>query len=234
VRLAGQDSRRGTFSQRHAALVDFHTGDDYLPLSALTTDSSELWIYDSLLSEYAALGFEYGYSVENKDALVMWEAQFGRLRQRRLDHHRPVPGGRRGQVEADLRPGAAATPRIRRPGPRAQLGPHRTVPHPGRRGQHPAVQRHDGSAVLPLVAPSDPPGRQQAADHLHTEEWPAGQDLPVTGRRFRVGSLPRADPRRVRPRPRVGHPVGAGFGQGRPRCDRKARRAGRADGGRPG
>ena len=77
VRLAGQDSRRGTFSQRHAALVDFHTGDDYLPLSALTTDSSELWIYDSLLSEYAALGFEYGYSVENKDALVMWEAQFG-------------------------------------------------------------------------------------------------------------------------------------------------------------
>ena len=77
VRLAGQDSRRGTYSQRHAALVDFHTGDDYLPLSALTTDSSELWIYDSLLSEYAALGFEYGYSVENKDALVMWEAQFG-------------------------------------------------------------------------------------------------------------------------------------------------------------
>ena len=77
VRLAGQDSRRGTFSQRHAALVDFHTGDDYLPLSALTTDGSELWIYDSLLSEYAALGFEYGYSVENPDALVMWEAQFG-------------------------------------------------------------------------------------------------------------------------------------------------------------
>ncbi|MEZ5371912.1 MAG: multifunctional oxoglutarate decarboxylase/oxoglutarate dehydrogenase thiamine pyrophosphate-binding subunit/dihydrolipoyllysine-residue succinyltransferase subunit [Microthrixaceae bacterium] len=77
VRLAGQDSRRGTFSQRHAALVDYHTGEDYVPLSALTTDGSELWIYDSLLSEYAALGFEYGYSVENKDALVMWEAQFG-------------------------------------------------------------------------------------------------------------------------------------------------------------
>jgi 2-oxoglutarate dehydrogenase E1 component len=77
VRLAGQDSRRGTFSQRHSALVDFHTGEDYLPLAKMAADGAELWIYDSLLSEYAALGFEYGYSVANQDALVMWEAQFG-------------------------------------------------------------------------------------------------------------------------------------------------------------
>jgi multifunctional 2-oxoglutarate metabolism enzyme len=77
VRLTGQDSRRGTFSHRHATLVDYESGVEYVPLSALSRDGSQLWIYDSLLSEYAALGFEYGYSVANKDVLTMWEAQFG-------------------------------------------------------------------------------------------------------------------------------------------------------------
>ncbi|MGZ4727073.1 MAG: multifunctional oxoglutarate decarboxylase/oxoglutarate dehydrogenase thiamine pyrophosphate-binding subunit/dihydrolipoyllysine-residue succinyltransferase subunit [Acidimicrobiales bacterium] len=77
VRLAGQDSRRGTFSHRHAVLVDYETGAEYEPLKALAPQGTEFWIYDSLLSEYAALGFEYGYSVANKEALVIWEAQFG-------------------------------------------------------------------------------------------------------------------------------------------------------------
>ena len=77
IRLAGQDTRRGTFSQRHSTLVDFETGAEHVPLQEMATDGTRLWIYDSLLSEYAALGFEYGYSVANKDALVCWEAQFG-------------------------------------------------------------------------------------------------------------------------------------------------------------
>ncbi|MEU8072014.1 multifunctional oxoglutarate decarboxylase/oxoglutarate dehydrogenase thiamine pyrophosphate-binding subunit/dihydrolipoyllysine-residue succinyltransferase subunit [Micromonospora sp. NPDC048169] len=79
VRLAGQDSRRGTFVQRHAAVVDAKTGEDYLPLMSLTADGerSRFFVHDSLLSEYAAMGFEYGYSVENINALVAWEAQFG-------------------------------------------------------------------------------------------------------------------------------------------------------------
>ena len=77
IRLAGQDSRRGTFSQRHAVLVDHETGQEYQPLSDLDDDQGKWFIYDSLLSEYAALGFEYGYSVSNKDALTLWEAQFG-------------------------------------------------------------------------------------------------------------------------------------------------------------
>jgi multifunctional 2-oxoglutarate metabolism enzyme len=77
VRLAGQDSRRGTFSQRHAVQVDFHTGEEYLPLSTLAEDQGRWRIFDSLLSEYAAVGFEYGYSVEDKDSFVAWEAQFG-------------------------------------------------------------------------------------------------------------------------------------------------------------
>ncbi|GLH97210.1 multifunctional oxoglutarate decarboxylase/oxoglutarate dehydrogenase thiamine pyrophosphate-binding subunit/dihydrolipoyllysine-residue succinyltransferase subunit [Phytohabitans aurantiacus] len=77
VRLAGQDSRRGTFVQRHASVVDARTGQDHMPLYALRKDRARLFIHDSLLSEYAAMGFEYGYSVENTEALVAWEAQFG-------------------------------------------------------------------------------------------------------------------------------------------------------------
>ncbi|MEU6079525.1 multifunctional oxoglutarate decarboxylase/oxoglutarate dehydrogenase thiamine pyrophosphate-binding subunit/dihydrolipoyllysine-residue succinyltransferase subunit [Streptomyces sp. NPDC047108] len=77
VRLAGQDSRRGTFGQRHAVLVDRETGHDYTPLLYLAEDQARYNVYDSLLSEYAAMGFEYGYSLARPDALVMWEAQFG-------------------------------------------------------------------------------------------------------------------------------------------------------------
>jgi 2-oxoglutarate dehydrogenase E1 component len=77
VRLAGQDSRRGTFSQRHAVSVDFASGDEYLPLAEMSDDQGKWFIYDSLLSEYAALGFEYGYSTTAKDTFVAWEAQFG-------------------------------------------------------------------------------------------------------------------------------------------------------------
>jgi multifunctional 2-oxoglutarate metabolism enzyme len=77
VRLAGQDSRRGTFVQRHAVLIDRKSGREYLPLQNLSPEQSRFMVYDSALSEYAALGFEYGYSVANPDALVLWEAQFG-------------------------------------------------------------------------------------------------------------------------------------------------------------
>ncbi|GJF32196.1 alpha-ketoglutarate decarboxylase [Kitasatospora sp. NE20-6] len=77
VRLAGQDSRRGTFGQRHAVLIDRNTGEDYTPLLYLTEDQARFTVYDSLLSEYAAMGFEYGYSLTRPNALVMWEAQFG-------------------------------------------------------------------------------------------------------------------------------------------------------------
>jgi 2-oxoglutarate dehydrogenase E1 component len=77
VRMAGQDSRRGTFVQRHAVFHDRVNGQEWMPLRNLSEDQAKFWIYDSLLSEYAAMGFEYGYSVENKDALVLWEAQFG-------------------------------------------------------------------------------------------------------------------------------------------------------------
>jgi 2-oxoglutarate dehydrogenase E1 component len=77
VRLSGQDSRRGTFSQRHAVLYDSRTGEPWYPLSLLSTDETPFQVYDSLLSEAAVLGFEFGYSLDSPNALVMWEAQFG-------------------------------------------------------------------------------------------------------------------------------------------------------------
>ncbi|MTA33477.1 MAG: multifunctional oxoglutarate decarboxylase/oxoglutarate dehydrogenase thiamine pyrophosphate-binding subunit/dihydrolipoyllysine-residue succinyltransferase subunit [Actinobacteria bacterium] len=77
VRLVGQDARRGTFVQRHAVFHDRVNGQEWLPLMNLAERQARLYIYDSLLSEYAALAFEYGYSVERAEALVLWEAQFG-------------------------------------------------------------------------------------------------------------------------------------------------------------
>jgi 2-oxoglutarate dehydrogenase E1 component len=77
VRMAGQDSRRGTFVQRHAVFHDRENGQEWMPLRNLANGQAKFYIYDSLLSEYAAMGFEYGYAVENQNALVLWEAQFG-------------------------------------------------------------------------------------------------------------------------------------------------------------
>jgi 2-oxoglutarate dehydrogenase E1 component len=77
VRLSGQDSARGTFSQRHAVLRDFHSGRPYVPLQHLQSRQAPVEIYNSPLSEAGVLGFEYGYSLDYPDGLVLWEAQFG-------------------------------------------------------------------------------------------------------------------------------------------------------------
>jgi 2-oxoglutarate dehydrogenase E1 component len=77
VRLSGQDSRRGTFSQRHAVLYDVNTGEPYYPLLHLAPAQAPFTVYDSLLSEAAVLGFEFGYALDSPEELVLWEAQFG-------------------------------------------------------------------------------------------------------------------------------------------------------------
>ena len=83
IRLSGQDTRRGTFSQRHSVIIDRNTGEEFTPLQLLATNEDgtptggKFLVYDSPLSEYAAVGFEYGYTVGNPDAMVLWEAQFG-------------------------------------------------------------------------------------------------------------------------------------------------------------
>ncbi|MCY7342134.1 MAG: multifunctional oxoglutarate decarboxylase/oxoglutarate dehydrogenase thiamine pyrophosphate-binding subunit/dihydrolipoyllysine-residue succinyltransferase subunit [Pseudonocardia sp.] len=77
VRLSGQDTRRGTFVQRHSVIIDRKNGQEFYPLRNLSHDQERFLPYDSALSEFAAVGFEYGYSVANPNAFVAWEAQFG-------------------------------------------------------------------------------------------------------------------------------------------------------------
>ena len=83
IRLSGQDTRRGTFTQRHSVIIDRKTGEEFTPLQLLalnedgTPTGGKFLVYDSALSEFAAVGFEYGYSVGNPEAMVLWEAQFG-------------------------------------------------------------------------------------------------------------------------------------------------------------
>ena len=77
IRFSGQDSRRGTFNQRHSVLIDIENGSEHMPLTKLATDQSWIEIYDSTLSEAAVLGYEYGFSRDYPEALVLWEAQFG-------------------------------------------------------------------------------------------------------------------------------------------------------------
>jgi 2-oxoglutarate dehydrogenase E1 component len=77
IRLTGQDTRRGTFSQRHSVLVNTETGESFVPLSALEENQAPFLAYDSLLSEEGVLGFEYGYSLGQPHGLILWEAQFG-------------------------------------------------------------------------------------------------------------------------------------------------------------
>ena len=130
VRLAGEDTRRGTFSQRHAALIDYETGEPWIPLDDLDgAEAHVLGVRLAAVSEYAALGFEYGYAHSNHEALVMWEAQFGDFvngAQIIIDQYIVAAEDKWGQHE---RPRAAAAARLRGPGPRAQLGAHRAVPH---------------------------------------------------------------------------------------------------------
>jgi 2-oxoglutarate dehydrogenase E1 component len=77
IRIAGQDVGRGTFSNRHAVIRDHNDGSEWIPLRALIGSENQFFVVDSLLSEYGAMGFEYGYSLERSNALVLWEAQFG-------------------------------------------------------------------------------------------------------------------------------------------------------------
>ena len=158
IRLTGQDAVRGTFSQRHLSFYDAETGAPFTPLAALPGRDASFDVRNSPLSENAALGFEYGYSVQAPDTLVLWEGQFGDF----------VNGAQviidefvvSGQAKWGLsRAGAAAAARLGGPGTRPLERPPGALPAAGRRGQHPRRQLHHRRAVLP---PAAPPGRQSS------------------------------------------------------------------------
>ncbi len=220
VRLSGQDSGRATFSQRHAILYDQTDAHRYIPLNNIAPISPEaqtagasgdgtrqarFQVYDSLLSEYAVLGFEYGYTVAAPEALVMWEAQFGDFvngAQIMIDQFITSAEAKWGQTSRLTMLLAA---RLRRPGAGALVGTARTLLASLRRGQHDRGELLDACQLLPRAAAPDEAQRCQAAHHHDPEEPLAQSQRGLVGGRLERGRVPAADPvgRDRRPAPRL-------------------------------
>ena len=181
LRLTGQDSARGTFSQRHLVLVDVKTGKRYAPVQHLEGAEASFEIHNSPLSEQAAVGFEYGYGVQAPETLVMWEAQFGdfvNAAQVAVDQF-IVSGlakwGETSRLTLLLPHGYEGA------GPGALERPRGAVPDARRRGQHPRRERLHPGPVLPPAAPAGAGGEDPAADRVHAQE-PAAQRALVLDR----------------------------------------------------
>jgi 2-oxoglutarate dehydrogenase E1 component len=152
VRLSGQDTGRGTFSQRHAVLHDVRTQQEYVPLNAIAPTGVRFEVFDSLLSENAVLGFEFGYSVAEHRTLTLWEAQFGDFMngaQVIIDQFIASSETKWGQPSG---PHAAAAARLRGAGARALERAHRALLVARRRGQPPRRLPLDAGLVLPPAA----------------------------------------------------------------------------------
>ena len=182
IRLTGQDTERGTFSQRHMVLHDAQHRPDRLPDPEPAGRAGAVRAAQQRrCREVGCLGFEYGYSQEAPETLVLWEAQFGDFVNSRAGHHRPVHRLRAGQVGADVAADAAAAPRLRGLGSRALLGAPGALPAARRRGQHPRREPDHAGPVLPPAAP--PGAHRQAApagDHdAEVAAAPAAGDQPL-------------------------------------------------------
>ena len=140
VRLSGEDVGRGTFSHRHAVLHDQNRekwdAGTWVPLQHIKDGQPDFEVIDSVLTENAVLGFEYGYSTSEPYAARDLGSPVRRLRQRRTGRDRPVHQRRRSEVGPDLRSRAVPAARLRRPGSRAFVGASRALPAAVRAAQH--------------------------------------------------------------------------------------------------
>ena len=152
VRLVGQDSRRGTFGQRHAVLVDRHTGAEYTPLKQLESGAAKFFVLRLAAVRVRRDGLRVRLLGGPPGRPGLLGGPVRRLRRRRADDHRRVHQLRRAEVGPAFRRRAAAAARLRRPGARPLLGPDRALPDAVRRGQHDRGHAYDAGQLLPPAA----------------------------------------------------------------------------------
>ncbi len=170
VRLTGQDSRRGTFNQRHAALIDIETEEEFVPLEHLAQGDAWCEIYNSTLSEAAVLGIRIRVQPRFSGGAGALGSAVRRFCQRRADHHRPVRGGGRRQMEFALGRGAAAAARIRRAGAGAFERADRAFPAACGARQYSGLPALDRRAIFSLAAAAGVACVAQTAGGVHAEE----------------------------------------------------------------
>ncbi len=177
VRMSGQDTERGTFSHRHAVLHDVVTGQHYMPLANLTFDQAPVEIYNSPLSEAGVLGFEYGYSLDCPDGLVIWEAQFGdfvNAAQVVIDQFIVSAEDKWRRLSGIVLLVAA---RLRRHGSGAFQRPPGAVFATCRQRQHSSSQRDHAGAVLPSAPPASAARVAQATGGHDPQKLAAASEM---------------------------------------------------------
>ena len=182
VRLTGQDSGRGTFFHRHAVLHDQATGRRYVPLQHLATNQPTFTVTDSVLSEEAVMGFEYGFSIDRAALPDHLGRPVRRFLQRRAGDHRSVHQFRRSEVGPAVGPDAVPAAWLRGPGSGAFLGAPRAFPAALRRIQHSGMRAVDAGADVPHAAAADGACAAQAAHHHDAEEPAAASVVGIAAR----------------------------------------------------
>ena len=189
VRLSGQDCERGTFSQRHSVLIDQETERRYTPFNHLRDGQARYEVINSMLSEEAVLGFEYGYSLAEPNALTLWEAQFGDFANGAQVLFDQFISSGRAQMAAHVGPRLPAAARLRRPGAGALLRAARALSADVRRRQYAGRQLHDAGELFPHPAPPAQSRLPQAADPDDAEIAAAPQARGVAARRNGTGDV---------------------------------------------